>query len=283
MLSAEIRDPEVRLLSVYKDMFSRNAAFQQFETLKRNREKRAKQKLFFLEGVHPVEQAIAAGYAFYAIGCDAEARLSGWAQDMIRRAESEIVFRMAPALRAELSDRENPCELVCLVRMRPELRVLDGPDALYTVFDRPITPGNLGTVIRSADAFGSRSVITTGHSADFYDPQCVRASIGTLFHVGHFALGSCEEAMDFFDRLPVRLKIVGTSAHGTALIDEVDMTGPVALVIGNETFGLSKAWKERCDVLCKIPIYGAASSLNVGCAATACLYEIARQRRARQL
>ena len=270
-------------MPVSKDMFSRNAAFQQFETLKRNREKRSKQKLFFLEGVHPVEQAIAAGFEFYAIGCDAEARLSGWAEDMIRRARPEIVYRMAHALREELSDRDNPCELVCLVRMRPELKAIDAPDALYTVFDRATTPGNLGTVIRSADAFGCRSVITTGHSADFYDPQCVRASIGTLFHVAHAALGSCDEALAFFDSLPVRPLIVGTSAHGTALIDEVDMTGPVALVVGNETFGLSKAWKERCDVLCKIPIYGAASSLNVGCAATACLYEIARQRRARQL
>ena len=266
-------------MPVYKDMYSRSAAFQQFETLKRNREKRAKQKLFFLEGVHPVEQAVAAGYAFYAIGCDAEARLSGWAEDMIRRARPEIVYRMAHALREELSDRDNPCELVCLVRMRPELKAIDAPDALYTVFDRATTPGNLGTVIRSADAFGSRCVITTGHSADFYDPQCVRASIGTLFHIDHAALESCDAAMAFFDSLPVRPKIVGTSAHGTALIDEVDMTGPVALVVGNETFGLSKAWKERCDVLAKIPIYGAASSLNVGCAATACLYEIARQRR----
>ena len=270
------------LLSVYRDMFARNAAFQQFETLKRNREKRAKQQLFFLEGVHPVEQAVAAGYEFHAIGCDAETRLSGWAQDMIRRANPEIVYRMAHALREELSDRENPCELVCLVRMRPELRAIDAPDALYTVFDRAITPGNLGTVVRSADAFGSRSVITTGHSADFYDPQCVRASIGTLFHVAHAALGSCDEAMRFFDSLPTRPLIVGTSAHGTVEIDRVDMTGPVALVVGNETFGLSKAWKERCDVLATIPIYGAASSLNVGCATTACLYEIARQRRARQ-
>ena len=194
-------------MPVYKDMYSRSAAFQQFETLKRNREKRAKQKLFFLEGVHPVEQAVAAGYAFYAIGCDAEARLSGWAEDMIRRARPEIVYRMAHALREELSDRDNPCELVCLVRMRPELKAIDAPDALYTVFDRATTPGNLGTVIRSADAFGSRCVITTGHSADFYDPQCVRASIGTLFHIDHAALESCDAAMAFFDSLPVRPKI----------------------------------------------------------------------------
>ena len=265
-------------MPVYKEMFTRNAAFQQFETLKRNREKRTRQQLFFLEGVHPVEQAIDAGYEFYAIGCDAEERLSGWAEDMIRRANPEIVYRMAHALREELSDRENPCELVCLVRMRPRLRAIDAPDALYTVFDRPTTPGNLGTVVRSADAFGSRCVITTGHSADFYDPQCLRATIGTLFHTDHAALGSADEAMKFFDSLPVRPLIVGTSARGTVNIDEVDLTGPVALVVGNETFGLSKAWKEKCDVLAKIPIFGAASSLNVGCATSICLYEIARQR-----
>jgi len=146
------------------------------------------------------------------------------------------------------------------------------------VFDRPTTPGNLGTVVRSADAFGSRCVITTGHSADFYDPQCLRATIGTLFHTDHAALGSADEAMKFFDSLPVRPLIVGTSARGTVNIDEVDLTGPVALVVGNETFGLSKAWKEKCDVLAKIPIFGAASSLNVGCATSICLYEIARQR-----
>ena len=92
------------------------------------------------------------------------------------------------------------------------------------------------------------------------------------------AEGKEEAFEDFFDRLPVRPKIVGTSAHGTALIDEVDMTGPVALVIGNETFGLSRAWKEACDELALIPIYGAASSLNAGCAASICLYEAARQR-----
>ena len=58
----------------------------------------------------------------------------------------------------------------------------------------------------------------------------------------------------------------------------MDLTGPVAMVIGNETFGMSKAWREKCDVVAKIPIYGGASSLNAGSAATVCFYEVARQR-----
>ena len=78
--------------------------------------------------------------------------------------------------------------------------------------------------------------------------------------------------------MPHPPQIVGTSAKGTASLHEADFTGPTVLIVGNETFGMSKAWKEACGLLLRIPIYGAASSLNVGCAASICLYEIARQR-----
>ena len=266
-------------MSVYRNMNSRDSDFQRFETLKRNREKRARQGLFFLEGVHPVEQAILGGYEFYAIGIDAGARLSGWANDMLKKARPEVIFRMRPDLHAELSDREESCELVCLARQKTGLpRFEYDPLALDVVFDRPAGPGNLGTVFRSADAFGARCVITTGHAADFYDPQCIRASIGTVFAKPHVNLEGSEKAIEYLRALPEKPLIVGTSARGDRLISEVDLTGPVAMVIGNETFGLSKAWKEKCDVLVKIPIYGGASSLNAGSAATVCFYEVARQR-----
>ena len=67
-------------------------------------------------------------------------------------------------------------------------------------------------------------------------------------------------------------------SNGTAALHEADLSKPTVLIVGNETFGMSKAWKEACDLLLRIPIYGAASSLNVGSAASICLYEIARQR-----
>ena len=261
------------------DMTTRNSEYQRFETLKRNREKRAKQGLFFLEGVHPVEQAILAGYEFYAVGIDRDARLSGWARDMLERANPEVVYRMGTELHGELSDREEPCELLCLARRKTGLpEFAADPLALYAVFDRPSAPGNLGTVFRSADAFGARCVITTGHAADFYDPQCVRASIGTLFRRPHVNMDGAEAAAAYLRAAKEKPLIVGTSARGDALLTEVDMTGPVALIIGNETFGLSNAWKEKCDVLARIPIHGAASSLNAGSAATVCFYEVARQR-----
>ncbi len=263
-------------------MSVRNAAFQKFETLQRNREKRTKEKLFFVEGVHPIEQAIAAGWAFEAIGFAAGRRLSGWAMDMRARAQAETEYEILPELMAELSNREEPCELIALVRQRADgLRRMAeraGEKSLYVLFDRPQNPGNLGTVIRSADAFGADGLIITGHGADFYDPQCVRATIGAIFHMPVAAMASAEEAIAWVNGLKVRPAIIGTSAKGESLLSEIDMTGPTLLVIGNETFGMSKAWKAGCDRLAKIPIHGAASSLNVGCAASICLYEIARQR-----
>ena len=270
--------PEIRPLR------ARNDVFQLYETLRRNREKRTHMKLYFLEGVHPVEQAIAAREQFYAIGYASDKRLSGWAQDMIAKAAPELLHPMPADMMAELSDRENPCELVCLIRQRSDAAarvrrsIEAAPNPLIVLCDRPNTPGNLGTIIRSADAFGACCVITTGHSADFYDSQCIRASIGTLFHVPFCNFPSCEEAVTFLRSLPTPPQIVGTSAKGTASLHEADFTGPTVLIVGNETFGMSRAWKEACDLLLRIPIYGAASSLNVGCAASICLYEIARQR-----
>jgi TrmH family RNA methyltransferase len=263
-------------------MSVRNAAFQRFETLQRNREKRTKEKLFFVEGVHPIEQAIAGGWEFEALGYAAGKRLSGWAMDMRSRAHADTEYEITPELMAELSNREEPCELIALVKQRTDGLARMAKKAceksLFVLFDRPQNPGNLGTVIRSADAFGADGLIVTGHGADFYDPQCVRATIGAMFQLPFAAMASAGEALSWLDSLKVRPLIVGTSAKGDCLLSEVDMTGPTLLLIGNETFGLSKAWKAGCDRLAKIPICGAASSLNAGCAASICLYEIARQR-----
>ena len=262
---------------------SRNDIFQLYETLRRNREKRTHMKLYFLEGVHPVEQAIAGGEKFESIAYAEDKRLSGWAEDMIRRANPQVLHPMPAALLAELSDRENPCELVCILHQRSDaearLRTAVGKAKcpLLVLCDRPTNPGNLGTIIRSADAFGACGVLMTGHAADPYDTQCIRASIGTVFHLPVMALNSCESAVQFIRSLG-EVQIAGTSAKGTMCFHEADFTRPTVMIVGNETFGMSKAWKESCDLLLRIPIYGAASSLNVGCAASICLYEIARQR-----
>lgn len=270
---------------ITQTMYSRGADFQRFETLKRNREKRSAQSLAFAEGVQPTEQAIKHGWHFKAMAVADGVRLSGWAENMIKEAQPEILYKMKPDMMAELSDRDDPCEIISLISYKRDgldrIRACDAASPLYAVFDRPASPGNLGTFLRSADAFGANGAIVTGHAADFYDTACIRGSVGTVFAIPFGELSGAEEAVQWLRSLPSKPLIIGTSAKAKKDITEVDMTGPVALAIGNETFGLSKAWKELCDELVTIPICGAASSLNAGSAATVCFYEISRQRRAK--
>ena len=125
-------------------------------------------------------------------------------------------------------------------------------------------------------------MIVTGHAADPYDPKAVRASTGSLFAVPVIRADSHREVLDWMAALragglPVR--IVGTDEHGAADLADYDLTGPRVLLIGNETHGLSAGWRAACDEMVRIPITGAASSLNAASAATVVLYEAIRQRR----
>ena len=140
-------------------------------------------------------------------------------------------------------------------------------------------------MVRSADAFGAAGVIVTGHGADPYDPKAVRASTGSLFAVpvvrdaaptGVLAWIRGQRASG------VPVAVLGTDEKGEVEVAEQDLTGPTLVVVGNETSGLSEAWRAACDQVARIPISGSASSLNAASAATVLLYEAARQRGARK-
>ena len=151
------------------------------------------------------------------------------------------------------------------------------------VFDRPASPGNLGTIIRSCDALHVDGLVITGHAADLYDPETISATTGSFFALPVVRLPSRKELMPWFATIEQTIgsfQIVGSSAKAEEEITTHDFTKPTILVIGNETWGLSAGYKELCDSIVRIPIYGSATSLNVACAASVMLYEIDRQRRA---
>src|SRR4051812_23425224 len=147
---------------------------------------------------------------------------------------------MSPDLVAELADKES-AELIAVVGLptAPELPVSNDPHLLVVVFDRPSTPGNIGTLIRSADAFGAAAVVVTGHAADPYDPKSVRASTGSIFALPVVQAEGPDEVLRWASRTGVQL--VGTDEHGPVEVAEHDLTGPTALLIGNEATGLSQA------------------------------------------
>jgi TrmH family RNA methyltransferase len=253
--------------------------------LKRNRTRRHRAGEFFVEGVKAITLARACGWTITTLAYAAGHPLSSWARETLGALPTATHVALSPPLMAQLSDKQAPSELIAIAAIPPDdpARLRLGRPPLLMAFDRPVSPGNLGSIIRSCDALGAGGLIVTGHGADVYDPQTVRASMGSLFSLPVARLPSAEAVRRWADSLAAthgRLQIVGGSGDAERTLDEVDLTGPMVLVAGNETQGLSLAYRQVCDLLVRIPMQGAADSLNVAVAASIMLYEATRQRRA---
>ena len=248
---------------------TRNARFQQWEALLTNRSKRHRAGEFLVQGVRPITLAVREGWPINALIHRSGGALSRWALELLNTVDA-LQVAMADELLEELAEKET--ELIAVVGQRPDDLARVSGD-LVVVFDRPTSPGNIGTLIRSADAFGASGMIVTGHAADIYDPKAVRASTGSLFTLPVVRA----------DRVPKGLpgRVIGLDEQGTVELAELDLTARTVLVIGNETHGMSAAWRAACDVVAYIPIGGGASSLNAAAAGTVALYEAARQRKSR--
>ena len=272
---------------------TRNATFQQWEALLSNRTKRHRAGEMVVQGVRPITLAVESGWTVRTWLVDADRSLSSWAHAMLDRVRTKR-FAVSSELLRELGGKEDDApELLAVVATPPDDlgrldagRRVEGDAAAFlgVVLDRPNSPGNIGTVARSLDAFGGGGLIVAGHAADPYDPRAVRASTGSIFSVPTVRVPSGREVLDWVAArraAGVPLTLVGTDEHGDVKLAEHDLTGPTLVLTGNETTGLSAGWREACDVMVSIPMLGSASSLNAASATTVVLYEAVRQRRAR--
>ncbi|HEX4061897.1 MAG TPA: TrmH family RNA methyltransferase [Streptosporangiaceae bacterium] len=268
---------------------TRNARFQRWQALLANRNKRQRERAFLVQGVRPITLAVQHGWPVTDLLTVDGRALSRWAVGLLDTVSGCTRVTLAPELMRELGGKdEDTPELLAVVRLPEDRldRIPAGPDMLVVVFDRPATPGNVGTLVRSADAFGAAGVIITGHAADPYDPRAVRASTGSLFALPVIRAASQRDVLDWVRGLRdagLPAGIAGTDEHGDVDLASQDLTGPTVVVVGNETHGLSAAWREASDRILRIPMTGTASSLNAAAAATVVLYEAARQRAANDL
>jgi TrmH family RNA methyltransferase len=154
-----------------------------------------------------------------------------------------------------------------------------GKSPFLAVIEDVQKPGNLGAILRSADAAGPDGVIISWHQAtrgtDIHNPNVIRASLGTLFTVP-VATAATAELIPWLRQRGIR--IVAATPEAQISYTAVDMTGPVALVLGSEAFGLSPAWLTAADEQVAIPMHGVADSLNLSVSAALLLYEVVRQR-----
>ena len=262
---------------------SENANFQLLEALGRSRKHRHRHRLFPVEGVRQINQALAQQWSIRSIIYSHDEPLSDWAAGIISTTPTLENFELPKNLHAKLSRKNETSELLALVEMKP-----DDPDRiiftglpLIVLVDRSNSPGNLGAIIRSCDALGVDGIILTGHSVDLYDPETVAASVGSIFTLPVVRLPSLRELAPLFERLRSEhgdLQLIGTSAKSERPVSECSFWRPTVLLIGNETDGLSRAYSEIADEMVSIPMQGSVSSLNVACAASILLYEAQRQR-----
>lgn len=144
----------------------------------------------------------------------------------------------------------------------------------YVLLDDVQDPFNVGTMIRTADAAGIDCVITSRKTADIYNEKVLRGSMGSVFHIPVLQVDSLTEYTQLLkDR---NIKIIGTSLEGDSLWQRQPIKSPYAIVMGNESKGMTYEMSQLCDILLKIPIFGNAESLNVSTAAGIVLYDILR-------
>lgn len=265
-------------------IYSRNSTFQKFEVLKTNRNKRYRYHEFLVEGVRSLNEAVKNNWKIKSFLYD-RSRLSDWAADMIAKVPTEMNYCLPDGLMRELSNKEDTSELLAVIEMREDclddIKLSENP--FLVLFDRPSNKGNLGTMIRSCDALGADMLILTGHAIDLYDPDVVVASMGSFFNMPVVRLADNSKLFEYIRKLKEEYPgffTLGTTAHNETPVYRADLTAPLMLMMGNETMGLNKAFKEACDLLCTIPMAETsyASSFNVSCAASILMYEVTRQR-----
>ena len=209
--------------------------------------------------------------------------------DMYLKGENE------PALVdecARLGAEVLTCSKICFAKIaykeRPDGLLMIGPhvskrlsdlalpaNALVIVTEAIEKPGNLGTILRSADAAGAAAVIVCDRTTDIHNPNVVRASTGTMFSVP-IVEASSDEALAWLKERG--FKVLAATPHAEKLHCEVDLTGNVAIALGAEQYGLTAKWMDGADLRVRIPMLGVADSLNVSAAATILVYEAVRQR-----
>lgn len=248
----------------------------------RKRRERDATGTFLVEGYRELLRAVSGGVSIDTLFVCDDFFLGGNEHTLIERAAragAEIVD-VAPDPFTKASYRDRPEGLLAVARQFPTL--LDGIDLssgpLLLVAESIEKPGNLGTMLRTADAAGLDGVIVTDPTTDPFNPNVVRASLGTLFSVP-LAVADTTTAIAHLGAHEV--KTFATTPDAVLAHSDADLTGSVALVVGSEQYGLSVTWLDAANERITIPMPGSVDSLNAAMAAGIVVFEALRQRAGR--
>ena len=235
--------------------------------------------LFLAEGARLIEQALAQGWQVETLIASNSGAERDFVQDLATRAgrQGARLIQVPDRLAGSIARKDNPQAVIAAIKQRDlsldELPA-DHPGlwiGLYECRD----PGNLGTILRTADCAGAAGVILIENCCDPYSVEAVRASMGSLFDVG---LARADFAAFDTWRRSASLNMIAASVNGQTAHTGVDFEQPSLILMGNEQAGLPAKIEAQCDTLCLIPMRGGADSLNLAQATALMLYEGWRQR-----
>jgi TrmH family RNA methyltransferase len=239
------------------------------------RRQRRREGAFVVEGVQPVWRAVEAGWEIETL-LVVPSRLAEAGADMVaaQRAAGTRVVELAEQLAVRLTERDAPPALFAVVKARNTPLPEPAPDALYVALHRVGNPGNLGTILRTADAAGAAGVILVGETADEYAPAAVKASMGSLFAVPVVRVPDADALFDW--ARPAGITVVATSGYAEQEHWAMNYRTPLAVLLGSEGDGLPAEMIERADHTVRIPMVGTPESLNLAVAAALVMYEVRR-------
>ncbi|MFC5451523.1 TrmH family RNA methyltransferase [Paenibacillus aestuarii] len=236
---------------------------------------RDKQGKYLIEGYHLVEEALRAGAPVetivFSVDKGRPEELAAWAADRVEWVG------VSQAVLDKCSDTQTPQGIFAVVT-KPGLdpdELLASALELAVVLDGVQDPGNLGTIIRSADAVGASAVVLGRGTVDLYNPKTIRSTMGSMYHLPIVEA----DLLELLPRARERgVRLVTTSLQAQRSCYDTDLRQPTWLILGNEAKGVSPEVAAQSDVQVIIPMQGKAESLNVAMAATVLLFEASRQR-----
>ena len=247
-----------------------NPKYKYIKSLSRKKE-RMKYREYTVEGKKSVSDAAASKKELTLIAVSE----SFYNNEAFDYPDTVMLIKVSDAIFDGLCDTEAPQGIIAVIKMDKYKDFVIDTSKAYVYCDGINDPGNLGTIIRTADAAGFGGVILSECTVDLYNPKTVRSSMGSFFNIPVICGGNIDALMQY--------KECGFSLYGGALgedtVDyrEADMTKPTIIIVGNEANGISGEVMELCQCV-KIPILGNAESLNAAVAAGILMYELVRQR-----
>jgi len=255
----------------------------------RDRRPRDEAGVFLVEGYREIRRALEKNIKLTELYYSPDWFLGENEQKLINQAEAlgASLYQLSKDAFAKIAYRERPDGLLAVAPQWK--RTLDQLDTILNercsnkapfilVVEAIEKPGNLGTILRSADAAGCHALIVCDPVTDLFNPNVVRASTGVLFSVPCIVAES-EPVKKWLNAH--KIKTVATTPSAEALYSDTDLTGPLAIVMGSEQYGLSDFWMKGADIPVRIPMAGQADSLNVAMATIITLFEAVRQRGAK--